>query len=53
MITLFASILFVAWIVATVTAYTFGGWIHGLLVLAIILILIRLMQGGGSDREIA
>jgi multisubunit Na+/H+ antiporter MnhE subunit len=51
MLTLFAIILFVAWIVAVAASYTLGGWIHGLLVVAIILVLVRLMQGGGKNEE--
>lgn len=52
MLTIFAIILFVGWVLAIATSYTLGGWIHGLLVLAIILILIRLMQGGGKNEGI-
>jgi hypothetical protein len=44
--------LFVAWIIAIATSYTLGGWIHGLLVVALILVIVRLMQGGGKSEEI-
>ncbi len=38
-------ILFVLWIVGLVSSYTFGGWIHILLVLAIIVLIFNLMSG--------
>ena len=38
-------ILFILWIVGLVSSYTLGGWIHILLVLAIILLLFNLMSG--------
>jgi hypothetical protein len=40
-----AVILFVMWALGMVTAYTMSGFIHVLLVLAIIVVLIRLIQG--------
>lgn len=40
-----AAILLILWILGLVTAYTIGGFIHILLVVAIILVLIRLIQG--------
>lgn len=40
-----AAILVILWILGLVTSYTIGGFIHILLVVAIILILIRLIQG--------
>jgi hypothetical protein len=40
-----AIILLVLWAVGLVSSYTIGGFIHILLVLAIITILIRLIQG--------
>jgi hypothetical protein len=40
-----AVILLILWLLGVVTAYTIGGFIHILLVIAIILILIRLIQG--------
>jgi hypothetical protein len=40
-----AVILLILWALGLVTAYTIGGFIHILLVVAIILILIRLIQG--------
>lgn len=40
-----AVILLVLWLLGLVTSYTLGGFIHLLLVIAIIMILIRLIQG--------
>lgn len=45
MLTTIAVILLVLWAIGLVTSYTIGGFIHILLVLAIILILVRLIQG--------
>ena len=38
-------ILVVLWLLGLVTAYTMGGLIHVLLVVAIIVILVRVIQG--------
>ena len=38
-------ILLVLWLLGLVTSYTLGGFIHILLVLAIIVVLIRVIQG--------
>ena len=38
-------ILIVLWLVGIVTAYTMGGLIHILLVIAIIVLLVRVIQG--------
>jgi hypothetical protein len=40
-----AVILVVLWLLGVVTAYTLGGFIHILLVLAIIMVLVRLIKG--------
>ena len=40
-----AVILVVLWAVGLVSAYTLGGFIHVLLVLAIILIIVQVVQG--------
>lgn len=40
-----AIILLVLWLLGLVTSYTMGGLIHGLLVIAIVIILIRVIQG--------
>jgi hypothetical protein len=38
-------ILIILWIVGLVTSYTLGGWIHILLVLAIIILIFNLLSG--------
>jgi hypothetical protein len=40
-----AVILLILWALGLVSSYTLGGFIHILLVLAIIVILIRIIQG--------
>jgi hypothetical protein len=40
-----AVILLVLWALGMVTSYTLGGFIHLLLVLAIIAVLVRVIQG--------
>jgi hypothetical protein len=40
-----AVILAILWLLGLVTSYTLGGFIHILLVLAIIVVLIRVIQG--------
>ena len=40
-----AVILVVLWLLGLVTSYTMGGFIHILLVIAIIVILLRLISG--------
>ena len=40
-----AVILAVLWLLGMVSAYTLGGFIHILLVLAIVVVLIRVIQG--------
>ncbi len=40
-----AIILVVLWILGLVTSYTLGGFIHLLLVIAVIMLLIRIIQG--------
>ena len=40
-----AVILIILWLLGFVTSYTMGGFIHILLVLAVIAILVRLVQG--------
>jgi len=40
-----ALILIIAWLLGLVSSYTMGGFIHILLVIAIIMILVRLIQG--------
>jgi hypothetical protein len=40
-----AVILLVLWALGMVTSYTMGGFIHLLLVIAIVVVLIRVIQG--------
>jgi hypothetical protein len=40
-----AVILVILWLLGMVSSYTLGGFVHILLVLAIIVILIRVIQG--------
>lgn len=40
-----AVVLIILWLLGLVTSYTMGGFIHVLLVIAIIVVLIRLIQG--------
>ncbi|MDA3876408.1 MAG: lmo0937 family membrane protein [Halothiobacillus sp.] len=40
-----AVILIILWLLGFVTSYTLGGFIHILLVIAIVMILIRLSRG--------
>jgi len=45
MLWLIATILIVLWVLGIVTSYTMGGFIHILLVVAIVVVLIRLIEG--------
>ena len=45
MLTIIAVILIVLWLLGIVTSFTIGGFIHILLVVAVILFLIRIIQG--------
>ena len=38
-------ILFILWLVGMVSSYTLGGWIHILLVLAVIMLIFNLLSG--------
>jgi hypothetical protein len=40
-----AAILIILWILGLVTSYTMGGFIHILLVVAIVVVLVRVIQG--------
>lgn len=40
-----AVVLVILWLLGWVTSYTLGGFVHILLVLAIIVVLIRVIQG--------
>lgn len=45
MLTTIAIILVILWILGLVTSYTIGGFIHVLLVIAVIMILVRVIRG--------
>ncbi len=45
-----AAILIVLWLIGLLTSYTLGGFIHVLLVIAVIMILIRLIRGENPVR---
>jgi len=40
-----ALILLVLWLLGLITSYTLGGFIHILLVVALVVVLVRLIQG--------
>ena len=40
-----ALVLLVLWLLGTVTSYTMGGLIHLLLVVALVVVVLRLIQG--------
>lgn len=40
-----AVVLLILWLLGFVSAYTMGGFIHVLLVIAVVVILIRVIQG--------
>lgn len=40
-----AVVLLILWLLGLVSSYTLGGFIHVLLVLAIVVVLIRVIQG--------
>lgn len=40
-----AFVLIILWLLGLVTSYTVGGFIHILLVVAVIMILVRVIQG--------
>ena len=42
-----AVVLLILWLLGLVTSYTIGGFIHVLLVVAIIMVLLRLISGRG------
>jgi hypothetical protein len=44
-----ALVLIIAWLLGLVSSYTLGGFIHILLVVALIVVVVRLIQGKGVD----
>jgi hypothetical protein len=45
MLTTLAIVLIIAWLLGLISSYTLGGFIHILLVIAIVALLVRLIQG--------
>jgi hypothetical protein len=45
MLVTIAAILLILWVLGLVSSYTLGGFIHILLVVALVVIVIRLIQG--------
>jgi hypothetical protein len=45
MLYIIAVILVVLWLLGLVTSYTMGGFIHVLLVIAIVVVLLRIIRG--------
>lgn len=45
MLTLIAIVLLVLWALGLVSAHTMGGFIHILLVVAVVMVLVRIIQG--------
>ena len=45
MLSLIAVVLIILWLLGLVTSYTVGGFIHILLVVAVIMVLLRVIQG--------
>ena len=45
MLEIIALILIIGWLLGMVSSYTLGGFIHVLLVVAIIMVLLRLIRG--------
>ena len=45
MLYIIAVVMIVLWLLGLVTSYTMGGFIHILLVIAIVVVLLRVIQG--------
>lgn len=45
MIYTIAIVLIILWLLGLVTSYTLGGFIHVLLVIAIVIVIVRLIKG--------
>ena len=50
MLVTIAALLLILWFLGLVTSYTIGGFIHLLLLIAIIVVLIRVIQGENPIR---
>jgi asparagine N-glycosylation enzyme membrane subunit Stt3 len=49
MLTTIAVILIILWLLGLISSYTMGGFIHVLLVIAIVVILVRVIRGRNLD----
>jgi hypothetical protein len=45
MINTIAVVLLILWLLGLITSYTLGGFIHILLVIAVVMVLLRIIQG--------
>ena len=45
MLSTIVIVLLILWLLGVVTSYTLGGFVHVLLVIAIVVVLIRVIQG--------
>jgi hypothetical protein len=45
MLYIIAVILIVLWLLGLISSYTMGGFIHVLLVIAVVVVLVRIIQG--------
>ena len=45
-----AIIFLLLWVLGLVTSYTLGGFIHVLLVVAVVMLLVRIIQGSRGNR---
>jgi len=43
-----ALVLVILWLLGLVTSYTMGGFIHVLLIIAIVVVLLRIISGRGA-----
>jgi hypothetical protein len=50
MLTTIAVVLLILWLLGFITSFTMGGFIHILLVVAIVMILVRLIRGENPIR---
>ena len=46
MLSTIAVVLIILWLLGIVSSYTMGGFIHILLVVAVIVVLVRIIKGG-------
>ena len=45
-----AALLLILWFLGLMTSYTLGGFIHLLLLLAVVVVLVRIIRGGSPLR---